>query len=408
MSIDGLTDQHLGPRLVERLYAGAMQLQDRDRRLRVAFIIMSALLTLRAATIQHIREPWIDWELGAIVVPELDICNCRGCFVEAHRRWLRQGYNQLSEDGFWEDRSDIESFSDCAKNEHELIKTQTTLTTDDLLDEVYSQFCGKTDHTARTIPFGHSRRATAVIARFFDEFGHLDLSQDWIRTDLREAAKNAPGIDPEYVIPHGLRADGITILAELFPHPPFVKDVAGHNDLRKAYEYIHELARLRVYQAYDAAGRVEDAPPIVPENPGAAFPVLLDPTPFEGDPWDPRVDGSEKAQQERANDQANERFAVVHPRDRNLPDRAGFPEDVHEKYSIADHIDQLPMSVNPEEIEQIELPQRSDSTISQWHSPHDLNADDVPEDGFRVNRQTKIANPMWRFKQRAQDSSQSE
>lgn len=386
---DSIVEEFLGPRRLERLYYGAMKLREteqhseRERRLQAAFIIVSGLLTMRAATIQHVREAWIDWDRGELLIPKLDACACRRCWIEALNKWLRDGFNDLEERGFWEDYEGIEEYGDCNKKHKQLIKKNADISEETLLEYVYKQYQPKTEKSVRRIPFGFSRRATAVYAKFFDTYDCFKWSQQHIRNLINDAAEKAPGLSAEDIFPHQLRSDGITMFARLLPQGTFVRDIAGHKDIRVSNEYIRQLGRITTYQAYDAAGKKEEAPPVIPENKGAHFPVLLYPQPFIGEYWDPEDAGTESQRHDRAAEKEGEKMEIKHPRAKNIPDKAGMPSRIDDRYDADDHVDELPVDLD--ELNKINLRYSRNSTLSEVASNHDIHSDCETEQ-FRYDR----------------------
>ena len=380
---ESTVEDKIGPRLLERIYYGAMQIQGnaqytaRERRLQAAFVIMSALMTLRAASIQHFREGWIDWERGEILIPKIDVCSCRQCWIEAHKKWLREGFNNLDEDGFWEGYDDVNVFTDCLKEHKEIILQQADLDEGKIIEYLHDQYAPKTESSARRIPFGISRRATAVFKQFFEQYDHFEWSQQHIRDLITEAAENAPGVNEDYVKPHSARADGITFFARILPDTTFVRDIAGHSDLRVTNQYVQQLGRLTTHEAFVAVDKPDSAPPIIPENKEASFPVLLDPTPFKGEPWDPRVEGDESSRFKRSEEIADQKLPVCHPREHNCPDRAGLPDNIDDLYDLDDHLEELP--VDMDQLESTNLQLTKDDTLMDWQNPHDIDKPSDPD-----------------------------
>lgn len=390
---EALIDQNLGPRLLERLYFGAMKLKgtskhtEVERRLQAAFLIISGLLTMRAATIQHLREAWIDWERGEILVPETDVCACKRCWEEAVNKWLRDGYKELDgdedEDSIWDAYEEVSGFDDLTKDHKQLIFEKSSITKEDLLDYVYEQYQPKTENSVRRIPFGFSYRATAVYKSFFDKYDHFEFSQEHMRNLLNDAAEEAPGLAVDPVSAHKLRGEGITLFARLLPRYSFVRDIAGHKDLRVTNGYVSQLGRITTLEAYSAAGKKDEAPPVIPENKEAEFPILLDPNQFIGEPWNPINDGDESSRQEYADEKREEKLTIRHPRGLDIPNLAGMPENMEREYSIDDHLDNLPVDLS--EIDTMDLIYSKNTTLTGQFSAHDLS-DTSETKQFRYDR----------------------
>jgi len=390
---EALINENLGPRLLERLYYGAMKLEgtskhtEVERRLQAAFVIISALLTMRAASIQHLREAWIDWERGEILVPETDVCACKRCWEEAVNKWLRDGYKELDgdedEDSIWDEYEEVSGFDDLTKDHKQLIIEESSITKEDLLEYVYEQYQPKTESSVRRIPFGFSCRATAVYKAFFNKYDYFEFTQEHMRNLLNDAAEEAPGLAADAIFTHKLRGEGITMFARLFPKNTFVRDIAGHQDLRVTNDYVSQLGRITTYQAYAAAGKKDEAPPVIPENKEAKFPILLDPHQFIGEPWNPKNDGDKDSRQEYADEKREQKSTIQHPRGLDVPNLAGMPEDMEREYSIDDHLDNLPVDLS--EIDTMDIKYSKNTTLSGQFSPHDLN-DTGETEQYRYDR----------------------
>lgn len=364
------------PRFRRYLYMGIMKIEDEERRLKAAFAFITTLLTLRRSSAAHMRELWIDWKQGTIRTPPMDPCNCIVCWRQAHEKWLRQGFHQLAEKDYWDE--EIENFGDIDRERWSEIVEEANLQVEELEDLVTKQYRGKSENWSRTIPFGFSRRATAILIAFFEEFDYWDESARQIRDLLKEGAENMEELEEEFVHPHLNRSGGISFFAQLFPDWTMLREVSGHGDIKNTQEYLRQHGRLITHQAYIAAGREEGAPPVIPENPEAAFPVLLDPEPFEGERemfeyvfnkrGTPEEIGSPEMREEKHKKSASSEYNLVHPRDFNLPsDRAAFPASEVDRPDRSEAIETL---FNVEEDEEYTI--KGNTTLREFQSPHSL------------------------------------
>lgn len=382
-------DRALGPRLLYRLFEGAMQFEDRNKRIKTGMVILLAgRLTMRLKTIQHVREAWINWARGEIVVPKFDACDCYRCWVEAYNWWLRQGLHEIEswdEDEWPEWFDDDKGLSGYKAEQKEKIPETAGLDPQDLIDYLcQKKHDPKTPSGGRVIPFGWSPRITAVLLTFFSEYECIEESQDTLDRWLTEAAENARGLNPDAVIPHGLRADGLTFFIRLTGDPMVGGEIGGQSDWQSINRYKSMLDRITTEQVYYAAGKGDWAPPVIPEKPGQRFPLVLDEE-FIGGEWkdyDPAIEGHPDARLERHRERQDVKISLYHPRG-DLHDsmpwgRAGFPDKDEINYDrYEDH--KTPGSAN-QDYELIEgEPVTTAATIAEFTNPHDVPRAAGPE-----------------------------
>jgi len=339
----------LEPDTYYRLYQGALQIDNYERRLIACFVILVAgRLGLRIAEIQHLREEHIHWKRGEICIPHKDPCACYRCWVQALDKWGRKGLKELQQLGEWESGVKWKSLG---VDEREAVVAEADYCTpENLADIVYTEkFSPKYDRSARVIAFGWSYRITACLMTFFDEFDCLEPQQFSINRLLKEAADNADGLNPKYISAHRLRATGETFFADISIDPKMLRDLAGWQQMSTGDNYWSKSGRVNTLKLYKIMGRKDEAPPVVPEDPGQSFPIVCNPVPFQNEPFHPigpeGIAYDEQARLERHREREKKPLRLRHPREVSLPyDRAGFPspdeiEYDPDKHGIPGHID---------------------------------------------------------------------
>lgn len=325
-----------------RLYIGALQIEDYERRLIACYVILLAgRLGMRLQEVQHLRESWIDWKRGEICIPEFDPCGCIRCWIGAKDVWGRKGLKELQEKGEWKSGVSWKNLKSEAREE--VTKRADFCTPENLQEIVYTEkWAPKYDRSARVISFGWSYRITACLMTFFDNLDCLDWRQHSINRLLHKAAKNADAVDPEKVTAHRLRASGETFLADVSVDVKMLRDLAGWEDLQTARYYIAKSGRINTYKLYHIMGKHDEAPPVVPEDPEYQFPIISNPAPFQNEPFCPVTPENdaydEDARRQRHREQQDQPISLHHPRSVNLPHgHAGFPSEDQIQYNPADH-----------------------------------------------------------------------
>jgi hypothetical protein len=382
-----------------RLYVGACRIDNPRRRLLACYIILlTGRLGLRIAELQHLREAWINWERGSIRIPKRDPCGCRRCWIQAYDKWGRNGLSELLEAGEWDGPT---SWKHCkADQRREIIEAADCCTPDTLVSIVTDeQFRPKYDRSARTISFGWSERLTCVLITFFDEHDCLEHTQQSINNIITAAAENAPGIDPEHLSAHNLRATGLTFLADNLIKTKVLGDHAGWKDITTAEKYLRQSGRINTVKLYNIMGRAEDAPPVVPEEPDSTYPVLMNPTPFQGEPVDPIGPGGQTydadVRRQRAEESRDSPLKVRHPREVNIPTgRAGMPTKPELQFDITDgdlpgHIDPSSDRYDAKE----SAVETTATTLSTFADPHSLErtGDEVAQQWRKESLQQRVS-----------------
>ena len=192
----------LGDRKFELLLEGARELARSDYYYDAdpVFVIqVLGRLGLRRGELAHLSEEWIDWRNEMIVIPDHHRC-AKG------RDGDVCGYcNQLA-------RQRVEYADD-------------DLTMDEALEWMWVP---KTEAAAREIYFGFDARVKLSVERYFNNpaYERFEASSTAINRRVKKAAEHAPGIEPEDVRPHSLRATAATYHAgrglELLPLMQFM------------------------------------------------------------------------------------------------------------------------------------------------------------------------------------------
>lgn len=165
----------LDPDTVYRVYRGALALETAsDRLVACAVVVLTGRLGLRPGELLHLHEGWIDWERGEVQVPAHDPCACELCWESARVAQRRGDPRPLAE-----------------------------IVAED-----------RWRGTARTVPFGWSRRLTGVLATTIDARDYLDRSAEQLRTLLARSAELATDVDPAALNGHSLRASAATCFAD--------------------------------------------------------------------------------------------------------------------------------------------------------------------------------------------------
>jgi len=440
---DRSADKALTHPAFRRLYLGALQINDKSKRIETCFIIlMAGRVGLRAGEIQHMRREWIDWYRGEIAIPRYDPCGCTNCWANAKAK-DKNRYQNLRDDAFQviEESEEFDSDDDMEKagiirnvvensapedvlaqlrdavlsnrdsrkeeedNEeadatllavcerHERLedeerngqKANNNKTAEEILYE--ERWQPKYSRSARRVPFGHSLRLCAAVDTFFIENEFVDMSQGTMRRRVRDAAKNAEGVNPDYVSLRGLRATAATHVSTFLRHPKTLQDFMGWTSIDTARRYLRRSGRFTTEEVHETLrssqiGSIHRShshqfrPPLFPEEPlhndnaellkyfpGASrYPILANPLKFKKEPFDPmkyhqerntiakiytnedvgdvnRQDAIKTAQRF-----SPEKVRVPHPRSRNP---TGEIEYDYRKHKIKDHDDGSLAIVDP-------------------------------------------------------------
>jgi len=342
-----------------RLYRGAFEIDDWERSLKAAYIILLAgRLGLRTGEIQHVREAWIDWRRGEIAIPRHDPCGCMNCWIAAKqkataddeelRAEIRKIIKENKDLGIKEDENideNVDMMMEILSTEGEEIDNSNGENADKNGDEdrnpleiLYEErWQPKYERSARRVPFGYSRRLTAVIMLFFENNDCLEITQVTMNNLVTEAAENAKGVDPEEITLRGLRATAATHYTTIVRNPKVLQDLMGWTRIETAARYIRRAGGFTTDIMYRAFGSGENAPIMYAEESYGAHPLVENPLPYQNEPWDPMLYPYRQRVQ-RAKEIAESPQQVIHPRSENPPDDIPYdPTDhnilTHEDYS---------------------------------------------------------------------------
>ena len=231
----------LSPPAVVALYRGAVAVGGAAP----TAVLCGARLGLSPSALRHLHDGWIDWAAGRLQVPASEPCSCRDCCETA--------------------------------------RAVAADTDQSPLEALYDQ-CWTPPHGGRRLPFGWSRRLTAVLAHTVDrrvERGHTHDGRPFER-GLAAAADAAPGIDPAGVDFSTLRATAARFVARTGVGVATLRAFLGL-DRETATTVIRRhgtaAADAVATQFGDAPGESVDC---------ERFPLVTDPTPVDGEPFDPR------------------------------------------------------------------------------------------------------------------------
>lgn len=342
-----------------RLYRGAFEIDDWERSLKAAYIILLAgRLGLRTGEIQHVREAWIDWRRGEIAIPRHDPCGCMNCWIAAKqkataddeelRAEIRKIIKENKDLDIKEDENideNVDMMMENLSTEGEEIDNSNGENADKNGDEdrnpleiLYEErWQPKYERSARRVPFGYSRRLTAVIMLFFENNDCLEITQVTMNNLVTEAAENAKGVDPEEITLRGLRATAATHYTTIVRNPKVLQDLMGWTRIETAARYIRRAGGFTTDIMYRAFGNGENAPIMYAEESYGAHPLVENPLPYQNEPWDPMLYPYRQRVQ-RAKEIAESPQQVIHPRSENPPDDIPYdPTDhnilTHEDYS---------------------------------------------------------------------------
>lgn len=284
MSFEGATEP-LSPAAAYALYRGAVSLSDPEDRVDACCtVLLGGRLGLSLDEQAHLHDGWVDWERGLVRVPESEPCACAACCRTARRR--AEGREQSA------------------------------------LATLY-ETCWQSPHGGRTVSFDWSRRLSAAVAAHVDRRREGEAAPAWSsegdghsrRVLVAAAAEAAPALDPDGVDPDRLRATAARCFAAAGVS---VDDLA-------ALLAVEEAVAERVVRRYGDGAATRLAAAVEGADAAAAsassdglsadeWPLVVDPTPFANEPFDPRtVDAAGRAS--RVTDDAAPR-PVSNPRAR--------------------------------------------------------------------------------------------
>jgi helix-turn-helix protein len=288
----------LSPPTVTALYRGAVAVGGAAP----TAVLCGTRLGVSPSTLRHLHGGWIDWPAGRLRVPASEPCSCRDCCETAR---------EVAAD-----------------------------TDQSPLRVLYDQ-CWTAPHGGRRLSFGWSRRLTAVLAHTIDRRLDRDHAHDGrpFERGLAAAADAAPGIDPAGVDWQRLRATAAQFFARSGVRAATLAVLLGVDQ-----ETATTAVRRHGTAPADAvAARFDGAPGGEQRADGESgvasgagvdtrldrerFPLVTDPTPFDGEPFDPRSFGDDW-RTTRAVETSDER-RLSNPRPSDVPADADYDPARH-------------------------------------------------------------------------------
>lgn len=390
------SDEALRQTSFRRLYLGALQIDDSERRLKACYIILLAgRLGLRTGEIQHVREAWIDWKRGEIAIPRHDPCACTNCWVRAKQKAANNkekaieeieeiveeefetedNPSEIAEMYFQEDEVEKKIEEELAEKleEDNINETQDNRTAEEIL--YADRWQPKYERSARRVPFGHSARLTGVISTFLNDNGYMDISQRTMLTIVKDAAEHADGIDPEYITIRGLRATAATHYATYISNPKNLQDIMGWTRIETASRYLRRAGVFTtdvVYDSFDNKFHSIPKPVIYPEEPTEKYPLLMNPLPYEREPFDPMLYRSDY-RHKKGKMPNKESYLLIHPRSTDSPDSLFYEPNRHKIHTHEDYSSDI--TEYDDGSSRIEVP-----TMSEFLETHQRLSDQDLED----------------------------
>lgn len=337
-----------------RLYLGALEINNSDRRLKACYIILLAgRIGLRTGEIQHVRKEWIDWDRGEIAIPQHDPCACMNCWIRAKQKAsdddedIRDEVAELVERRMPENTErDVEEIvEEMLRDDDELPQEiseehgeetdDSQRTTEEILYE--ERWKPKYERSARRVPFGHSRRLTAVITEFINEYNHLEITQVAMNNIVEEAAENADGVDPENITIRGLRATAATHYTTFIRNPKALQNLMGWTRIETASRYLRRAGAFTTDVVYHAFDQGDLAPAMYPGEPEQRYPILDNPLPYQKEPYDPMLYTKYERQETGREITDSSERQLIHPRAQNYPDKLDYDKGNHEILTHEDY-----------------------------------------------------------------------
>lgn len=354
------SDEALREPTFRRLYLGALEIDNPDRQLKACYIILLAgRMGLRTGEIQHVRKEWIDWDRGEIAIPQHDPCACMYCWIRAKdkasdddediedeivelvKQRMSEGTERDAEDVVEEMLRDDELPEEVSDEDDE--DDEETDDDDRTPEEILyeERWQPKYERSARRVPFGHSRRLTAVVVRFISEYDHLEITQVAMNNIVEEAAENADGVDPENITLRGLRATAATHYATFIRNPKALQDLLGWTRIETAARYLRRAGAFTSDVVYHAFDKGDIAPAMFPGEPEQRYPILDNPLPYQKEPYDPML-YTKDYRQETGRDIIDDSVRqLIHPRAKNHPDELDYNTENHQLLTHEDYEDDI-------------------------------------------------------------------
>ncbi|MFC6975862.1 hypothetical protein ACFQL1_16120 [Halomicroarcula sp. GCM10025709] len=199
----------------------------------------------------------------------------------------------------------------------------------------------KYERSARRVPFGHSRRLTAVVIQFISNYGYMEITQVAMNNLVEEAAENAEGVDPENITIRGLRATAATHYATFIRNPKALQDLLGWTRIETAVRYLRRAGAFTTDVVYHAFDEGDLAPAMFPGEPKYRYPILDNPLPYQNEPYDPMMYPKERRQETGRSLTESSVRQLIHPRAQNHPDELDYDPDNHQLLTHEDYEDDI-------------------------------------------------------------------
>jgi len=393
------SDEALREPTYRRLYLGALEIENSERQLKACYIILLAgRLGLRTGEIQHVREDWIDWDRREIAIPRHDPCACMNCWIRAKQKASREDEDirdeivDLVERRMPEDIDrDAEEVVEEMLRDDELPEKVSKEDDDDqdgkdddrTAEEILyeERWKPKYERSARRVPFGHSRRLTAVVVTFMDQYEYLEITQVAMNNLVKEAAGNADGVNPENITIRGLRATAATHYATFIRNSKALQDLMGWTRIETAARYLRRAGAFTTDVVYHAFDKGELAPAMFPGEPEQRYPLIDNPLPYEGEPYDPMLYYKTERQQIGREMAETSPRQLIHYRAENPPSELNYDPDNHEIRSHEDYEDDI---VERGGVAVFESP-----TMAEFYEEHERFPEAVESDNSKRRYQSK-------------------
>jgi integrase len=205
----------LNDREFELLVEGSYRLDDDYFELESRLVIfLAGRLGMRAGEIAHLREEWVDWHRGMIVVPRHEECT---------------------------DGRDGGICGHCRNAAKQMVDHNPGLSQSAAEDMMWSP---KTENAAREIPLAASTRAKIVLERYFERFDEFTASRQGVNRRVDRAAEAADDeLDAATTYPHSLRASCASHFASAGIDVVSLKSMMGWASYATAENYLAESGK---------------------------------------------------------------------------------------------------------------------------------------------------------------------
>jgi len=205
----------LNEREFELLVEGSYRLDDDYFELESRLVIfLAGRLGMRGGEIAHLKEEWIDWHRGMIVIPRHESCT---------------------------DGRDGGICGHCRNAAEQMVEHNPGLSIDEAERMMWSP---KTEASAREIPLEASPRAKIVLERYFERFDAFQASRGVVNRRVTRAAEAADAeVDADSTYPHALRSTCASHFAGSGIDIVSLKSLMGWASYQTAENYLAESGK---------------------------------------------------------------------------------------------------------------------------------------------------------------------